>query len=230
MAGHLARILGVLAFVTMAAPAQAQFLGPGWFFEVGVGEANFSGAKRSELDALTGAFFDSFNLTVDSLDSTLSRKDRSYAINSGYRFNDYLQMETTYYRLGAFQYAAAGSVSDQGGSYPATMNFSFRAKGVMFGVAGTYPFADRFELRGRVGLSTTSTRLRYAAALSGQGSVADKVTASSQDFYFGAGVGMYLWDYYRVGIDFTHHRDVGKSELTYSSDVNNLMLTLGYRY
>lgn len=229
MAGHLARILGVLAFVTMAAPAQAQFLGPGWFFEVAVGQANFTDVKRGDLDQLTGNFFAENNLAVETLSSTLSRKDRSYAINSGYRFSDYLQMETSYFRLGAFQYAASGTVSDSGGVYPATLNFSFRAKGVMFGIAATYPLGDRFELRGRAGMSTSSTRVKIAAALSGQGP-SGKITASSQDFYFGAGVGTYLWDYYRVGIDFTRHRNIGKPSLTYRANVDNLMLSVGYRY
>lgn len=230
MAGRIAATLGALGLCVLATPA-AQAMEEGWFMELAIGRASFTDVSAADLEEPTRNFFEAdLSLNVDSLDGTVKTTDRSYAVISGYRFNENWAMETGFFRLGAFQYRATGTVSDGGGSYPAFFNLSFRAKGVMFGVSGTQPIGDLFEVRGRAGISSSDTRIKFSAGVQSSVLPETKYSASSQDFYIGAGVGMYLWDYYRVGFDWMRHRNIGKPSYTYKANVDNLLLSISYIY
>lgn len=230
MARPLARLLCTLLLAVLAAPAaRAQFLEPGWTFDIGVGKAKFKDVAAGSLDGFTRDFFDSFTLPVQSLSSTLSTSDRAYSVISGYRFSPFLAVEGGYFRLGAFQYNAAGTVSDAGTILPASMFFSYRAKGFQFGGVGTWPIGDLIELRARAGLASSETRVRIIANVDGA-EVRDSFTESSQDFYYGAGVALAFWEAYRLGLDFTHYEKLGKTNGNGSTDVDSVMLSIGFRY
>ena len=228
MAGRFARFLGVVAVAGLMAPAAQAAMYEGWTFEVAVGKATFKDANIADLDALAVGFFDSYTIDFAPQQSTLDDTDRSYALISGYRFNRNWAMDVGYFRLGAFQYATTGIIDNDPNS-TGGFEIGFRAKGAFVGVSGMLPLGETFELRGRAGLSSTDTRLRFSAAALG-GGVSDKLNASSQDFYIGAGVGATFWEVYRVGLDWMHHRKVGKSQLTYSTDVDNILLSVGFQY
>jgi OOP family OmpA-OmpF porin len=222
MVGRIAEILGALAVIAMAAPAQAA--GENWSFEIAMGQASFTDVKTSELDLLPSAFYG-----IDVQDSTLRSTDRSYALITSYRFSRNLAMETGFFRLGAFQYTATGTADVGNSNAPASFNFNFRAKGVMLGIAAALPLGEILELRGRGGISTSSTRVRRIATVQGT-SLQDEITASSQDFYLGAGVGANFGETYRIGIDWILHRDIGKQAFTYSATASNVMLSVAYMY
>jgi hypothetical protein len=214
----------------VAAPAaQAQMLDRGWYFELAAGKSSFKDVDNAGLDALTRDFFASFDLPVQTLASTRDDYERSYALLSGYRINPYFAVEAGFFRLGAVQYAATGTVSDAGTLRPASFNFSYRAKGVLIGGAGTLPLGEIFELRGRAGITNSETRVRFFATVDGN-SVNDQYSESSQDFYYGAGAGLWLGQYYRVGVDYLHHDKFGKAGGNGSTDVDNLLLSLSYQY
>lgn len=230
MARRFTRILGVLALSFMVMPA-AQAMQDGWFFEVAAGQANFSDVKINDIEGMSAGFFwREYGADFTTLESSLKQKDRSYALISGYRFNRQLALEVSYIRLGAFQYQGLGQVEESDTTLSVPVTWTFRAKGVGFGVAGTLPIGDRFELRGRAGLTTSDTRLRNRFSVNGQQFPRTSWTASSQDFYVGAGVGVNLGYYYRVGIDWMRHRNVGKGHLTYRANVDNLLLSFNYQY
>lgn len=220
--------LGVLAIAAVAAPA-AQALEPGLYFELSLGKSKFKDVDIAGLDGLTANFFESYDLFVTSLDSTLDTKDRSYSITTGYRLNRYLAGEVSYYRLGAFQYSTQGTVDDAGVTRPATFWFGYRTKGVAIGGAATLPLGPVFELRARGGISNTDTRIKYTATVE-DSEATEKASDSSQDFYYGAGVGMNFWTYYRIGVDWLQWKDMGKASTTGSTSVDSLMFSFAYQY
>lgn len=230
MAAHVSRTLAILALAAAGTSvAQAQMFETGWYFEVALGKASFKDVTTADLDAVTRDFFDSFDLPVQTLTSTLSDTDRSYALTSGYRFNSFLSFEASYFRLGAFQYGSSGTVSEAGTVLPASFNFSYRAKGVLIGTAATLPVGEILELRGRAGIANSETRVRISATVDGQ-AVADQASESSQDVYFGVGAGIRVLEYYRVGVDWMRHSKVGKANGNGSTDVDNILLSFTYEY
>lgn len=228
MTGRISIPLGILAVAALAAPA-AQALEPGLYFELSLGKSKFKDVNIAGLDSATADFFASYDLPVQSLSSTLDTKDRSYSITTGYRLNRYIAGEVSYFRLGAFQYYAQGTVDDAGVTRPASFWVGYRTKGVAIGGAATLPLGPAFELRARGGISNTDTRLKFTATVE-DAELSDKASDSSQDFYYGAGVGLNFWTYYRIGVDWMKWKDMGKSSTTGSTDVDSLMFSFAYQY
>jgi hypothetical protein len=229
MASRTARILWSLLLVAGASTAQAQLLERGWTFELGMGKTAFKNVGIGGLDALTRSFFDTYQIPVQSLTSTLDDKDRSFALFGGYRFNKWLAAEAGFFSLGAFRYHASGTVSDAGTAHPFTFDFRYRVQGMMLGGIASLPLGEYFEARARAGFTTSSPKVSYSATVESD-SLSDSFSDSSQDFYYGAGVGVNLWEFYRIGIDWMHHSKVGKASSTGTADIDNLMLSIGYRY
>lgn len=230
MGGRYSRTLATLFLLALGAPvAQAMTLENGIYFEIGVGKAEFKDANQVDLDQLTRDFFDSYELPVQSLTSTFSNKDRSYSLLTGYRFNPWIALEAGFFRLGAFQYGSAGTVSDEGTIRPDSFWFSYRAKGFLFGGSAMLPLGPFLELRGRAGLTNTDTRVRIAANVEGS-AVKNSFTESSNDFYYGVGLGMKVFEYYRLGVDWMHHRGIGKPGGNGATDVDNLQVSFSYQY
>jgi hypothetical protein len=226
---RLMRVLSILALGFAGLPAaQAQYLDRGWTMEVAAGKTTFKDVSLADLDTFARDFFDSFALPVQTLNSTLDTKDRSLALTAGYRFNRWFAAEAGMYTLGSFRYASTGTVDDAGSILPSTFDFGYRARGIMIGGTATLPVGRNFELRARAGISNSSVTLKLSSTV-GTDSLADKFSDASQDFYYGVGAGFVVWDYYRLGLDYMHHAKVGKSS-TGTTNVDNVMLTLGFRY
>jgi OmpA-OmpF porin, OOP family len=223
------RLVAILAAGFAVIPAQAQYLDRGWTMEIGAGKTSFQDVSTADLDLLTRDFFDSFALPVQTLSSTVDTKDRSLLLMAGYRFNRWFAAEAGMYSLGSFQYAATGTVDDAGTISPATFNFGYHARGIMMGGTATLPLGRSLELRARAGISNTDVRIKYSATV-GPDAVADKYSDTSQDLYYGVGAGIVVWDYYRIGVDFLHHASVGKASGAGTTDVDNVVLSVGFRY
>jgi len=227
---RLARSLCVLVLgIAAHSAAHAQYLDRGWTVELAAGKTTFKDVTAADLDGLTRDFFDSFTLPVQSLSSTLDDRARSMALLAGYRFNRWLAVEAGLYSLGSFKYASTGTVSDAGTILPASFDFAYKAKGIVMGGIGTLPLGRNFELRARAGISNTDVRIRYTATVDGD-SLTDRFSDSTQDFYYGVGAGFVVWDYYRIGVDYVHYDSLGKSSSTGATDVDNVMLSIGFRY
>ncbi|MFO1505212.1 MAG: outer membrane beta-barrel protein [Steroidobacteraceae bacterium] len=219
----------LLLGVTFATTAQAQYLDRGWTLELAAGKTSFKDVSTADLDGLTRDFFDSFTLPVQTLASTLDTRDRSLGLSAGYRFNRWLAADVGFYSLGSFRYAANGTVSDAGVITPAAFTFNYRVRGILLGGTATLPLGRNLELRARAGISNSDVTVRYSATV-GPDTLDDKYSGSSQDFYYGVGAAFVVWDYYRIGVDYLHHAKVGKTSTTGTTDVDNVMLTLGFRY
>jgi OmpA-OmpF porin, OOP family len=233
MPRHFLKALCALTLASAISPAaQAQLMDSGFYFEVAVGKATFKDVSLAGLDGLAENFFGnnfSDTLTYEGISSTLQDKDRSYALISGYRMSPYLSFEAGYFRLGAFQYASSGTLSDGVSTAPGTFNFSYRAKGFLVGGTATLPVGSYLELRGRAGVASSDTRVKIAYAIDGDGESV-KFSENSQDFYYGAGIGVNVWDYYRLGLDFMRHGKVGRSSGNGTTDVDNILLSFSYVY
>jgi len=230
MANRISRTLCLLLLAVAVAPAaEAQLLDSGFYMEIGVGRAKFSGVTAADGDAVTRDFFDSFNLPVQTLSSSLKTRDRSNTLLGGYKLNPYFAVEGGFFRLGAYQYSGVGTVDDADTIKPATFAFGYRAKGFLVGGAATLPLGNYLELRARAGFSTTDTRIRYTAT-AGTDSTHDGFSANSQDIFIGAGVGLRFWDYYRFGVDLMRHNKLGSASGNGNVDVDNLVLSIGFTY
>jgi OmpA-OmpF porin, OOP family len=226
---RLARLLCILAVAFAAVPAQAQYLDRGWTMELAVGKTTFKDVDKADLDLLTRDFFDSFALPVQTLASTLDTRDRSLGVQAGYRFNRWLAADVGFFSLGSFQYAATGTVDNAGTISPAGFTFGYHVRGITLGGTATLPLGRNLELRARAGISNSDVQIKYSATVAPD-SLADKYSDSSQDLYYGVGAGFVVWDYYRIGVDYLRHDKVGKASSTGTSSVDNVMLTIGFRY
>ena len=228
MTGRISTTLGILALAAAVSPV-TQALEPGLYFELSVGKSKFKDLGTESVDAFARGFFEYYDLPVQSLSSTVDDTDGSYAITTGYRLNRYLAGEVSYFRLGASQYYAQGTVSDGGSILPATFWVGYRSKGIAIGGAATLPVGRYLELRARGGISNTDTRLKFTATVESD-ELSDKSSDNSQDFYYGAGVGLNFWTYYRIGIDFTKYDGMGKASTTGDTDIDNVQLSFSYQY
>lgn len=226
---RLARLLCLLAGLAVAPVLQAQYLDRGWTMELGAGNTTFKDVTRADLDGLTRDFFDSFTLPVQTLNSTLDTTARSMSVSAGYRFNRWLAAEAGMYFLGSFRYASTGTVDDAGTISPSTFDFRYRVRGILLGGMATLPLGRNFELRARAGISNSDVSIKYTATV-GTDALTDGFSDSTQDFYYGVGAGLVVWDYYRIGVDYLHHDKVGKNSSTGTTNVDNVMLTVGFRY
>ena len=226
---RFARLLCVLAGLAAMPMAQAQYLDRGWTLEVSVGKTSFKDVEQSGLDQLTRDFFDSFALPVQTLASTLDTRDRSLALQAGYRFNRWLAADVGFFSLGSFQYASTGTVDDAGTIRPSAFTFGYKVRGVSVGGTATLPLGRNLELRARAGIANSDVNIRYSATVDAD-TLADKYSDTSQDLYYGVGAGFVVWDYYRIGVDYLHYDKVGKASGTGTTSVDNVMLTVGFRY
>jgi OmpA-OmpF porin, OOP family len=223
------RLVAILAAGFAVIPAQAQYLDRGWTMEIGGGKTTFKDVTRADIDGLTRDFFDSFALPVQTLNSTLDTTARSLSVSAGYRFNRWLAADAGMYWLGSFRYASTGTVDDAGTINPSTFDFRYRVRAVLLGGTATLPLGRNFELRARAGFSNSDVSIKYSATVGTDG-VTDGYSDSTQDFYYGVGAGLVVWDYYRIGVDFLHHDKLGKASSTGTTSVDNVMLTVGFRY
>ena len=226
---RLALLLCLLASGCRRARVQAQYLDRGWTLELAVGKTTFKDVDRADLDQLTRDFFDSFLLPVQTLSSTLDTRDRSLGVQAGYRFNRWLAADVGFYSLGSFQYAASGTVDNAGTPSPANFTFGYHVRGITLGGTATLPLGRNLELRARAGISNSDVKIKYSATVDAD-TLTDKYSDTSQDLYYGVGAGFVVWDYYRIGVDYLHHDKVGKASSTGTTSVDNVMLTVGFRY
>jgi hypothetical protein len=227
MMRRIGALISVLALAVATLPAHA--FGEKWYFELGVGNTTFKNVTVAGMDGLTREFFDSFDLPVQSLASTLDTTDRSYSVLSGYKFSDYLSFEAGYTHVGAFRYESTGTVDDAGTVLPSEFDFSYRANLFLFGAVATLPLGERFDLRARLGMTSSNIRIRYRADVDGD-ELRDGFSDATQDLYYGVGAGFKMLDYVRVGVDWQRFSKVGGANSTGSTDVDNVTVSFSYAY
>jgi hypothetical protein len=85
-----------------------------------------------------------------------------------------------------------------------------------------------FDVHGRAGLLFADTEITESAAISTTSDSAS-YSASSEDFFYGLGVGLQVGQNWSFSLDWQQFKDVGDDEETGETDVNRLSLGVIYK-
>jgi len=123
------------------APALAQQMTPfnqGWYFGAGIGQGHLNVSGQD----LVGQ------------DASVSNKETTYTIRTGWRFHQFLALEIGYYDLGKYSFhSAVGNIDGQA-----------KAKSVGGSLVGIIPISN-FDLYGRIGYARSELKVNASATL-----------------------------------------------------------------
>ncbi len=207
----------------------------GLYFDLSLGQANYSDFKKSEYDALTASTLDSFVTSGDiaswSIDSSkLDKGATAFSAATGFRVNPYLAFDIGWLSTGQAQYRANVTAD----SNPYLGKISMSASGPTIAIMGMLPIGDKFEIRGRAGaLFGRSFLDGYLQWPTGNDSYSvgekstDPFAGLSFAFNFTEQVSVYAgWQrIFNVGGDFT----VGTTTNSVKSDVDNVLVGITFR-
>jgi OOP family OmpA-OmpF porin len=202
--------------------------GGGWYFGVTGGQAE-ADLSQAELDDIVLDGFSSVGFVLDG-SSTLDDSDTSFSLFGGYRFSQYLAVEAGYVDFGTAEYRASGVIDPFGpqAAVPATYSADFEVAGFTATAIGAVPIGAMFDVHGRAGILFADTELTEAAAIATSSDRAS-TSASSQDFFYGLGVGLQVGQNWSFSLDWQQFKDVGDDDETGESDVNRLSLGVIYK-
>jgi opacity protein-like surface antigen len=183
----------------------------GWYIGAGVGESKIY--DTSACSKVGGALEPGFSCRERTTDT-------AKRIFGGYRFNQYVSVETSYIDIGNFSASASGTKS----GVPATGSISLKASGITVDVDGVLPITEPFGLLGQIGIVRWRTTKSSSISTLGVSMTEDEST-TGVSLQIGAG----------VKYDFT--RDIrGRVELVRYPDTNGrsqidvLLVSVAYRF
>nr|WP_298718027.1 outer membrane beta-barrel protein [uncultured Steroidobacter sp.] len=219
--------LAVVVGLVLSLASTASFAeGGGWYFGVTGGEAKASDLDKATLDELVLASFESQGVQVLSGRSTLDDSDTSFSLFGGYRFSEYFALEAGYVDFGTAEYRASGVIDI--GNLPAAYSVDFEVKGFTATAIGSVPLGPSFDLHGRGGILFADTKITEAASIA-TSAARDSFSETSQEFFYGLGVGLHLGQHWLFSLDWQQFKDVGDEQETGESDVNRLSLGVTYK-
>lgn len=203
----------------------------GWYVGFSAGQSTTDDIDQDELDFVVEEAFWDAGYPVISGSSTLDDKGTSWSIFAGYRFNPYFAVEGGYLKLGDIQYRSSGLVDPPGAatSAPASFDFDYESKGLTLAAVGSVPLGQAFDVHGRLGVFFADTELTATANISG-GIGTDSVSASTQETFVGIGVGFKFTERLGLNLDWTRYGNVGDEEETGEANVDDLSLSLVFRF
>lgn len=199
----------------------------GWYFGVTGGQAE-ADLSKAELDEIVLDAFSSFG-TVDG-DATLDDSDTSFSLFGGYRFSQYFAVEAGYVDFGTAEYRASGVLDPFGPQTPVDASYSadFEVSGFTATAIGAVPIGTLFDVHGRAGLLFADTEITETATIATT-SDRESFSASSENLFYGVGVGLQLGQNWSFSLDWQQFKDVGDDDETGEVDVNSLSLGVIYR-
>lgn len=201
----------------------------GWYFGVTGGQTE-ADLNKPDFDDMVIFAFESNGMDVLSGTSTLDDSDTSFSLFGGYRFSEFFATEVSYVDLGTGKYRSSGVVDPFGSAPPTTATYSadYEVAGFTAAAIGSAPIGHGFDLHGRVGILFADTEISGRATISSAvGS--DSVSADSQDFFYGLGLGLQVGANWSFSLDWQQFKDVGDEDETGEADVNRLSLGVIYR-
>lgn len=203
----------------------AQAAESGFYAGLNVGQAKYD-VSKDDLDTIIDEAFGG-GLSSSSFDDS----DTAFSAVFGYRFSRYLSLEATYTDLGKLQHHATGTINfgPPIGLVPLNTNIEISAKGPTLAVLGAVPVNPKFDLHARAGLFFSKTELKVSASAGGQ-SESDSISANSEDFFYGLGVGFNVGEHWTFGADWTTYKDVGDKDKTGEGDIRTLTVSGFYRF
>lgn len=148
---------------------------------------------------------------------TTNKKDTTFSLGGGYKFNDYLGAEVGYQDLGKVGYfwTGAGTTNFQGNVIVGTGALSLNAKtdGFYFGPTLSYPVNDQFSVNARAGWYnwTTQATLNMVAAGTINGTAfaagaTGSAKASGTDNYIGLGATYNVSKNVGINLNYTQYK------------------------
>lgn len=227
------KILATAALLALSLPAAAQWSMSGWYAGIGAGEV------KTDEELVTNRESTITGVVPNSISTRFDDKDSSWKAFVGYRMSDWLALELNYADLGEH----STDTRFLGGDPPADAQviITRQVKGFGLDAVLSAPITQRFSVFGRVGAFRAD--LDATAQLGGNveftGGNGETFRTASQsetlarygaglDFDFTPNLGMRLeWERYaNVGKKF----EVGQSGTTGEADMDNLSLSVVYRF
>lgn len=202
----------------------------GFYINGNLGQAQYDIAQE-DLDDITISAFEAAGAAVLDGESSFDDEGTPFSFVAGYRFNRYLAVEAGYLDLGEAKYHSEGFVDPPGpiAFMDASLDLDISAEGPTLGVVAFAPISDRFDLHARGGVFFADVGFDMRAT-AGTATESDDFSASSEDFYLGAGAAYHFTDHLAVTLDFISFMDVGDEEETGEGTVNSLTAGLTYRF
>lgn len=217
----------IAASATLA--ANAAFAADSGFYvgaNIGRATADFSSAELN--NALQyAATQENGTLVVNS--SSLSKSDTAWSADVGYKFMPNFALEDSYLDLGKVSYHADTSYTASGaeGSIPIAFDATVKSRGPALAAVGIIPFAQMWEVDGRVGVYYGKATADASGSFSG-GGVSESISSSKSSLLAGAG-GSYSFDgHWSIRVDHTYINGVGDSSKEGTANVN--VVTAGVSY
>lgn len=156
--------------------------------------------------------------------SSLSEKDVVWSLTAGYRFSQYLAVETGYVDLGRL----TASVTDRSNATGAQASLRFSAKGETVAVVGTLPFGN-WEPYLKAGVLFANTDLTVSGA-NGAIPIDDRVSSDTRHGFVGVGIGYNFGTHWRLQLGLTNYLHVGSRDRINGPDVHALQVGVTYRF
>jgi hypothetical protein len=180
------------SMLILCAAGSASAADSGFYAGFDIGEARYpdSSILRTAGTELAGSGLDNTDLTWD--------------LFAGYRFNQYLSVQTGHVDLGQL----SGAVRNLSGFTAAQANLSYSAKGQTLGVVGTLPFG-KWDLNLTVGAFLADTHLQVLGT-GDAGPFDTRVLVRDTHAFFGEGVGYNIDAHWRLQFGLTTYKHVGQ--------------------
>lgn len=229
------RLFAVLGLCSLAAtPAVAEDRGfwdhvadnSGFYFGFDVGQSTW-GLSRGDLDQDVVDTLGDLGLSVISGGSEVSDDGFTWGLTIGYQLIPYVAFEAAYVDLASAEYKASVDASDGVNTTPASVRVDADSTGAALSGLGILPFAEHWQVFGRVGAYFGSTDSTARLAVNGT-ELNGSDSSNSTSFLWGAGVGYTNGDW-TSRVEFQQYTDVGEDGGFGGVDVDRIVFSAVYR-
>jgi opacity protein-like surface antigen len=216
--------LAVLAALT-STPAVAEDRGFYWGFDLGQYQHDLD---QNGLDSMLVDDLDSLGFSVLSGRSETSEDGFTWGLTLGYQFFRYLAVEAAWVDLGSSEYKASVDATDGVDVVPLDFKTTADSAGATLSALGILPFADSWQVYGRVGMYFAGNDLEVSASSDGVGASGED-SDNTQEFYWGVGGG-YTAGQWTTRLEYQQYMDVGDDSTTGEADISRITLGAIYRF
>jgi len=225
--GVLPRTAGALgllvALISGPVDAQDQNDGEWWrgiYLGASVGRSDFGDASDTA---------DDIDDTLRSLGFTSSTDvddtDVGWKLLAGYQFNKYFGIEASYVDFGEAEFDTNVDVL----GVPVSGDFKLEATGGSLAATGTWPFAERFGVFGKVGALYWNAEIEGKVSASGVSSSLDE-DDNGVSVMFGAGGKFDITEHLSLRVEWERYDSVGDEDKTGEADIDLISGGLVYRF
>ena len=156
---------------------------------------------------------------------SFDRKDSTWSLTAGYRFNPYLSVELSYIDLGEIESRSVANLALPGSFVSIVMEQSVAITAISAAVLGSWPVAERWSLhvRGGYEFADSESSLRFNSNTLG------RTTDDSENLVVGAGIDFAWTPHWSLRVTAERHLDIGGEVFRNDSDADVYRLSVLYR-